>query len=147
MRLRAFIFDDKPSVRKFISHLLQVRGYEVYEFSEISNCPLFLHDKCVCHENSVCCDIAIADAKGLKISGLEFMEHQIKKGCKIPHFAIVSSYCSELNQEYAEQLKCKIFQKPFTVKEFYCWLDSCEKQIDPERKLSNAFRQKEKSGI
>jgi hypothetical protein len=37
----------------------------------------------------------------------------------------------------AKKLGVRIFKKPFKIEEIFRWLEDCQKQIDPGRKLSD----------
>ncbi len=44
---------------------------------------------------------------------------------------------AEFDLEYAQELGCHIFHKPFNLIEMLAWLDECIEKIHPERKLSD----------
>jgi hypothetical protein len=74
------------------------------------------------------------------ITGLEFVENQIKKGCKVKNVALISGAWSESDLEYTQRLGCQPFHKPFTIDEINEWLDECENKINPNRLLSDWFQ-------
>ncbi len=45
----------------------------------------------------------------------------------------------DVHRSWAENLDCKIFEKPFRASALNLWLDECEKRIYPNRKLYNGF--------
>ena len=71
------------------------------------------------------------------VDGLTFLEKQKSKGCKVPNIGVISGYWSEGAKKRADKLECKTFQKPFTLGQLEEWLDECEKNIKPDRVLSD----------
>jgi hypothetical protein len=49
----------------------------------------------------------------------------------------MSAAWADAQLEQAKRLGCRIFRKPFQIKELNEWLDECEKRIDPNRKLAD----------
>lgn len=80
------------------------------------------------------------------ITGLEFIENQIKHGCNVRNFGVMSGSWSDSEVKHAKELGCTIFEKPFGVDELINWLDQCEKDIDPSRKLWDWFKHKKERG-
>ena len=144
MKLRVFLFEDNPMVLEFLTYVLQDRGYEVHAFPEIHNSPFFLKDRCSCPEGSLCGDVIVTDLKMPCISGLQFVEHQRKQGCRIRNIAVVSGHWSPSNVRLAGRLGCTMFQKPFSMDEFYRWLDHCEQTTNPDRRLCDWFERRQK---
>jgi len=72
-------------------------------------------------------------------TGLEFIENQIRHGCKAieKNKALMSGKWTDTELIQAKRLGCKTFEKPFKTSELLSWLDECEKRIDPNRKLSD----------
>ena len=143
MKIRAFVLDDNQQVRKAISDLLKYRGYEVHEFFDPSVCPVYLERDCPCELEHACTDIIITDIDMPNVTGIEFIENQKKRSCKVENIAMISGAWTRDSREQAESLGCEIFYKPFDFTTFTVWLDECEKRIKPNRKLSDWFKQKE----
>jgi len=137
MRKRILVFDDDETIRSFLWQILDKRGYEVFTFPEPGSCPLHIKDNCDCPLEQACGDIILSDVDMPGISGLHFIESQFKKGCKVKNVGLMSGAWSEADLKLAQKLGCHVFQKPFTIDELNEWLDYCEGQIDPKRKLSN----------
>ena len=140
MKIRALVFDDDEAVREVMASLLAARGYEVYEFSEPGSCPLSLERECQCPIGHACADFIVSDLKMPNMTGLEFVENQIIRGCKALNFILISGSWSTSEMERAHELGCMTFNKPLGSRELFAWLDQCEKSIDPERKLWDWFR-------
>lgn len=128
MRLkRALVFDDNLIGRRLLTEILQEKQFKVNAFSsptdfppvkEIVKCPL-LHSVY---------DILITDNKMPNMTGLELLELQQHKGCKIPdhHKAIISGSWTKKDLERTKQLGCKVFHKPCPIDQIINWL---EKQL------------------
>ncbi len=141
MRIRVFVFDDNEAIRSMLWHVLDSRGYQVFTFPDPGMCPLHLAPGCQCPENQACGDIIISDLDMPNVNGLEFIENQMKKGCKVKNVALMSGAWSDEDFQYAQRLGCQLFRKPFTIDEINNWLDKCEEKIHPNRILSDWFQQ------
>ena len=133
MKLRAYIFDDNEIVRTLLQQVLRERGYEVFAFSQPDLCPLHKDGKCACPDGCACGDIILSDLKMPIVNGLEFLQRQRAKGCRLKFIALMSGAWTMDALLMAKLLDCKVFHKPFTIAEVNAWLDECEKQIDPKR--------------
>jgi DNA-binding NtrC family response regulator len=138
-RIRALVFDDNELICSLLWKFLEKRGYEVFTFLDPDSCPLHRTPSCNCPMDHACVDIIITDINMPNVSGLEFIEDQLKKGCKVKNIALMSGKWSDYEVEYAKRLGCQFFRKPFGLDELNEWLDGCEKKIDTNRALSNWF--------
>jgi len=142
-KLRAVVFDDNEHDRFVVRRLLERRGYDVLEYTDPSECPLLHSHECQCGQTEACCDILITDLNMLKVSGIEFLEQQMQKGCKIPNIAIASSDWSDSNLKHAQRLGCTTIEKTPTWDALADWLDERGPKIDPGGLLSNWFLQQD----
>ncbi|ODS31231.1 MAG: two-component response regulator [Candidatus Scalindua rubra] len=140
MRIRAVVLDDEDVIRDLIYDILKKRGYEVYAFSEPFFCPTYLDSECPCPVEHICTTIIITDINMPNMTGLEFIEHQKGKGCKVQNVAVMSGSWTGDEIEHAKSLGCYMFNKPFKVDEIEKWLDECEKELDRNSKLSDIPR-------
>ena len=136
MRLRAFIFDDNDAIRHILWTLCNDRGYEVFTYPDPGFCPLHVSPDCQCPQELACTDVIISDLNMQEVNGLDFVEGQIRKGCRCKHIALISGAWLEPDLSRARELGCKVLEKPFSPSEITEWLEEVEKQVDPERKLS-----------
>jgi CheY-like chemotaxis protein len=140
VRIRAIVLDDDYVMRTLIYDILKNRGYEAYASSEPFFCPVYLDSECPCPVEHLCATIIITDINMPNMTGLEFIEHQKKNGCKIQNIATMSGIWTDEEIEHAKRLGCHIFKKPFEIDEIEKWLDGCEKKLDPNSKLSDLPR-------
>jgi DNA-binding response OmpR family regulator len=141
--MRVIVLEDDENLRGLIRLILERRGYEVIAFEDPAECPLVHSHVCVCGPNEVCADVLISDVNMLQISGLQFVESQRKKGCKLERIAFMSGTWDEAALEQARRLGCKVFHKPFNIKELNDWLAECEQSPESLKKLSDWFLRKE----
>ncbi len=140
-RVRVILLDDNEGVRSILTEILKERGYEVFPYSDPGICPLQLERECLCSKGQACADIIISDVDMPSMTGLEFIENQKKKNCKIRHVVLISGGWTEERLERAHNLGCKTFSKPFPFGQFHNWLDEIEKSIEPTRELTNWFQE------
>lgn len=137
MKPRVLIFDDNVMIRSSLKVILDDLGYEVHTFSNPSVCPLYYGADHNCLLDYPCCDIIISDLNMPFENGLEFIKNRIDRGCKAKFRALMSADWNEKDFHEAENMGCKIFSKPFNLKDLLNWLDDCRKKVDDKRVLSN----------
>ena len=142
-KLRAIVLDDNVDDRYMIKRLLKSRGYEVLDYVDPTACPLLHAHECQCGETEACCDILITDVDMPKVSGLEFLEQQIQKGCKVPNIVVTSGGWSDSKLKHAQRLGLTTLEKTPTWDALADWLDQRGPHIDASRSLSNWFRQQD----
>jgi len=136
MKYRTILCEDNESVRKIFNFILEDRGYEVFSYEDAGDCPLNSLTECICDHINPCSDIIISDVSMPKVNGLEFVVNLRRKGCKIKNIALVSGYWTEKDISRAKEIGCTVFHKPLKTEVLSEWLDNCEKNIDPQRILS-----------
>jgi len=136
--IRVIIIDDDPCCRDLLKVLLEQNGYEVISLTDPTVCPLFNGTECICLQDDACSDFLLTDNKMPHMTGLEFVERQINKGCKgmMANKAVLSGSWEEKDLAEAERLGCQVFSKPYNIAEILAWLNEREKNILPGRKLA-----------
>ena len=134
--LRVLIFEDNDILRSMLKNLLEDHGCEVFTFSDPGLCPVNDSVSHNCPLDDACADIIISDVNMPTQTGLELMKDRKQKGCKTKYRALMSGDWTDSNLKDAQELGCRVFHKPFNLKEMLQWLDKCHERIEPERKLS-----------
>ena len=137
MRYRAIILDDDPFLRRLLSEVLKSKGYKVLSAEAPQLCPIYADLLGFCTHEFACGDFLLSDNRMPRMSGLDFVTRQQQRGCKgaIHNKAIFSASWSDEDIDAAEQLGCKVFQKPYDFAEIHAWLDARAAMIPPDRKL------------
>jgi DNA-binding response OmpR family regulator len=139
MKLRVLIFEDNDSLRSSLKHIFDELGYEVFTFPDPAMCPVFDSVHHNCPLDHACADIIISDVNMPTKTGLELIKDRQERGCKIKFRALMSGEWSDSDLQYAQELGCRVFHKPFNFGEMLQWLDYCGKRIEPDRVLSDWF--------
>lgn len=140
MKPRILVFEDNDTLRNTLKHLLNDLNYEVHTFSDPGMCPLYYSSDHHCLSDDSCSDIIISDVNMPIETGLEFIRKRLDHGCKIKFRALMSADWNEKDLQFAKDIGCKVFSKPFDMQELLQWLEHCRKQIDHKRTLSNLKR-------
>lgn len=137
MKFRAIVIDDDETCRSLLAMLLQQRGYEVICLPDPTACPLFEDAGCTCLQEEVCGDFLLTDNRMPGMSGLEFVDRQVRGGCKgiVGNKAVLSGGWQPAELAEADRLGCQVFHKPYQIQEITAWLDRRERFISADRKL------------
>ncbi len=139
---RAVVLDDDVFVLSLLKDFLIIRGYEVLSYHEPAVCPLS-ENSGGCGGSYPCADVMITDFNMPKMSGVELLRHQSKRGCPVDvrNKAVTSGYLSAKQRKGIEELGCAFFRKPFIFSELSAWLVECEKRADLSRPLASRRRE------
>ena len=141
---RAIIFDDEIFILNMLKDFFLMRGYEVLSYNDpTAICPNYGDEGDTCRNDHPCSDIMITDFQMPGVNGLELLEFQARKGCKLDNRnkAVISGYIDDRSRQRVSELGCNFLQKPFTLYALSEWLGACEKRVDLESPL--ATRRKE----
>lgn len=139
MTFRSLVIDDDAFIRTMLSRLLERRGHEVFAFSDPACCPLFTGGACACPPDTACADMVLCDRKITGSSGLDWIRRLKAFGCPIRHIALMSGEWPEAEACQAEAAGCRLLHKPFAIAEINNWMDACERDIAPGRRLADVF--------
>ena len=134
---RVLVFDDDGIIRKVLWEYFDSRKYEVFTFPHPKSCALCDINSCNCPTQETCADIIISDLNMPFIKGLDFLEQQIKKGCKCRNLALMSGNLAEAESDRAKTLEIKLFEKPFGLDELDDWVKIVENEIPENRVLTD----------
>ena len=137
INLRVLIFEDNPIIRSALKELLSEFGYDVFTFQDPVASPLYKKRYCDCQSGKACADILISDVDMPFVNGLDFIESQVQKGCKVKNRALMSGDWTDSSIQSALNLRCQIFHKPFDIRKIVRWIEACQNRIDPLRELSD----------
>ena len=135
IKYRILIFDDEESIRDVLWRYFNHRGYEVFTFPHARACPISELHECICPVYEVCADLIISDLNMPFVRGLDFLEQQISKGCKVKNLALMSGELQESDSERADKLGIRIFLKPFRLADIGKWAAEAGAAISSNRKL------------
>lgn len=138
MHLRIVIFGNDADALDALKFSLSSRGYEVLCYSEPYMCPGYTGCSTGCFQQDPCVDILLVLNRMKRMTGLELIRQQARKGCKIlaMNKAVISGDFSSENLQEAEKLGCKTLFKPLDLNELFRWLEERACKIDPARKLA-----------
>jgi DNA-binding response OmpR family regulator len=136
MPLKILIFDDDEAIRATLSKFVANLGFKVESFSDPDNCPTYLKSECTCVKDNICADIIITDINMPGITGISFIQNQIKNGCQVKNIAVMSGGWTEADKKKVDNLGCKIFEKPFSMFELKKWLDQIKQESKIKKNLT-----------
>ena len=132
MAIRILVFDDDELIRITLANFLKQEGYEVASFNQPDHCPLYYSEACTCQEENGCADIIITDLNMPGTSGVNFIEKQLRQGCKVKRIAVMSGDWGDSGLVRAKKLGCMVFKKPFSILDMKKWLDGIRKDFQDE---------------
>jgi FixJ family two-component response regulator len=124
-KLKVIIFEHDQTILNRFKGLFNFKGHDVLSYSEPDTCPLLTDMQCDCPKDSPCADVLIADMQMGKMSGLEFFEHQRKKGCKTPdgNKLLLGEEITAEQQRAIKNLGCGFIKKPFNAYDVANWVE------------------------
>jgi DNA-binding response OmpR family regulator len=133
---KVLVLDDDDLIRSTLFYFLQQEGYHVEAYAQPDHCPIYLSNQCICQVNEPCADIIITDINMPGTGGIEFIQSQLRKGCKVTHIAVMSGDWESGQMKIARDLGCKTFLKPFSILAMKKWLESLQFETKPTEKRS-----------
>lgn len=128
---RAILFDDDPAILMMLTIQFEGLGYEVVTFGDSVSCPIYREsDRCV--PERPCADLMITDLEMPGMSGLEMLERQSRRGCRlnVRNKAVLSGNLNAATNEAIRNLGCASFQKPCPLSTLAAWARECEQRMD-----------------
>jgi CheY-like chemotaxis protein len=130
-KFKAVIIDDVDLCRNFLTDVLEDRGYEVDSYSFAQTFPFCSKHGAQCQREQACADLLLTDNRMPVLTGLELIEKQQARGCKMAagSRAVVSGCWTKEDRQKAKELGCQTFEKPYDLKGIYAWLNTCEERL------------------
>jgi CheY-like chemotaxis protein len=136
---RVIVVDDDDLILTVFRHLFESMGYEVLTADTPMTCAFYreLADDCPQHDR--CTDILITDNTMPNMTGLELLEMQHHRGCKLTskNKALMTGNPDSGIREHADVLGCKFFQKPMPIFDITEWVKECEGRVDLSEPLAS----------
>lgn len=131
-KARVMIFDDEENFLNNLKRWFSHKDYEVFTFNNPIVCSIYEERIDQCIKENPCADIIITDLNMPEMNGIELLQYQSRRGCKIEirNKAIISGYIDDENRKAIENLGCSFFLKPLELSLISDWLNTCEKRID-----------------
>jgi CheY-like chemotaxis protein len=122
------IIDDEEGNRETLGVYSEMLGYEPILAEDYSSCSTILAKIQACAEEQSCADVLLINQNLATMTGLEFVEKQILKGCKAATYskAIMSGALTQEEFKLAKKLGCHVLQKPVTYEILENWLSSVD---------------------
>ena len=136
---RVIILDDDNMVLNSLKKWLSQKDYEVLTFNDPTVCPVYEERTDHCMKEKPCADIIISDFNMPELTGIELLQYQSQRGCKIDdkNKAIMSGYIDDTMVKAINESDYAFFKKPLDVSFISDWLNGCEKRIDLSLPLGN----------
>jgi CheY-like chemotaxis protein len=134
---RVIIFDDDPVIVKLYREIFLSLDYEVLTFTEPVVCPIYGENAAACSKMDPCADIMITDYQMPVMSGLDLLETQQDRGCKltVKNKTLITGYANTSISSRVKELGCAYFQKPMALSSLLAWVSECEARVDLSRPL------------
>jgi CheY-like chemotaxis protein len=135
---RVIVCDDEDLVLDVFKHLFESIGYEVVTADTPVTCAFYTDNADSCPQHHRCTDILITDNQMPKMTGIELLELQHRKGCRLTSknkILITGREYPELRKR-AEALGCYFLPKPVFIDTILAWVKECEGRVDLSEPLA-----------
>jgi DNA-binding response OmpR family regulator len=141
-KLRAILYDDDPFVREALALFFEERGYDVFAFREPAACVVYTEGRS-CGRLRPCADVVVTDLLMPRMSGIELLAAQARRGCPLPaeNKAVLSGSLDDEAVAAVRRLGCAWFHKPFRFAQLAAWVGECETRVDRSRPLGSLRRE------
>lgn len=138
-KLRAIVVDDDAMILDVFRHLFENMGYEVLTADTPMTCAFYREHADTCPQHDRCTDILITDNNMPNMTGLELLEMQHHRGCKLTskNKALMTGNEDSRISEHADVLGCQFFLKPVPISTIIAWVKECEKRVDLSDSLAS----------
>jgi CheY-like chemotaxis protein len=140
---RAIICDDDHQILDLFRSILEKMGFEVLTAGTPVTCAFYSDHADDCPQHSRCTDVLITDNSMPGMTGIELLEIQHQRGCKLTskNKALMTGCVDAELREKAAALGCPIFPKPLDLSNLIAWLQECEKRFNLSEPLASELYQ------
>jgi len=130
--VRILIIDDEEAIRESMQMFLEDLGYDVRTAADPVSCPVYC--KGHCQQSERCADVIFVDQTMPKMSGLEFLQLQAARGCKLAPQCkmLMTGDLTERLYHQAQELGCHVEQKPVRLDRVVEFILTAQKVLYPE---------------
>lgn len=141
-RRRAILYDDDPAILNGLTQFFKELDYEVIAYREPVECAVY-NESDSCEKQRPCADLMITDLEMPRMSGLEMLERQSRRGCRlnVRNKAVLSGSLDSATKAAVRNLGCAAFQKPCRLSTLAAWALECEQRMDLTQPLGVARRE------
>ena len=135
---RAIICDDDHQILDLFRNVLEKLGYEVLTAETPMTCAFYRDHADDCPQHNRCTDILITDNSMPGMTGIELLEIQHQRGCKLisKNKALMTGNEDLELRKKAAELGCHVFPKPLIIPTLISWLQECEKRFNLSEPLA-----------
>jgi len=136
---RAIVCDDEQSILAVFRTVLEKMGYEVLTATTPMTCAYYREYADSCPQHNRCSDILITDYDMPGMTGLEMLETQHQRGCKLTskNKALITAREDPKLKERTELIGCQFISKPMRIAAITAWVKECEKRINLSEPLAS----------
>jgi CheY-like chemotaxis protein len=134
---RAIVVDDEITIVIFLKHFFSSLGYDVMASTEPLTCPVYAENSGSCSKQHPCADVIITDNNMPRMKGLELLQAQADRGCKLSakNKAVLSGYIDNRTVLAVKELGSAFFDKPVELNVLEGWVKECEQRTDLSQPL------------
>jgi DNA-binding NtrC family response regulator len=138
------IFENSDILRSTLSSIISNLEYEVKAFSNPGMSPYSYSSIHNCLFENCSPNIIISDVYLPLINEYDVLGYRLQKVDELIFMAFMPADWNEVDIYHTEKIGCKVFKKPFDLKDMLKWLDNCRKQIDQKNILFNKFNRRDR---
>ena len=135
---RVIVCDDDEVILHVFRHALEKMGYEVLTAKTPLTCAFFRDDAESCPQHDRCTDVLITDYAMPNMTGLELLEMQHHRGCKLTsrNKALLTGRDDDEIKKRTEDLGSSFLSKPLPIAVLEEWIRECITRVDLSEPLA-----------
>ncbi len=136
MKLRFFVIDDVEGIRYIISEYFTGFGHEAICAEHPLAKPAC--QKTQCTNEYACADGYFVDLSMPHMTGIEFFESLVRRGCKVPsrNRVLMSGNLTQQDIDKANKLGITVVHKPLPLSKIGELAEEMRSRVDPKRRLA-----------